>query len=91
MSITPDVPVKRVIRDVIKQLVVLYKESHLCQRTPAYGGMKSIYTAGPLPFESKEFLVKLPRSKRYNYFRMRVQCLCVLFSSLYVFLVIAVF
>lgn len=52
--------VKRVKRDVIKQLVVLYKESHLGQGTPAYDGMKSIYTAGPLPFESKEFLVKLP-------------------------------
>lgn len=26
---------------------------------PAYDGMKSLYTAGPLPFSSKEFVVKL--------------------------------
>ncbi|CAL8999746.1 unnamed protein product [Prunus brigantina] len=59
VSITPEVTSKRTNRDVIKQLVHLYKDSHLGKRTPAYDGMKSIYTAGPLPFVSKEFVVKL--------------------------------
>ncbi|CAN6692256.1 unnamed protein product [Malus baccata var. baccata] len=59
VSITPEVASKRINRDVIKQLVKLYRESHLGKRTPAYDGMKSIYTAGPLPFASKEFVVRL--------------------------------
>ncbi|KAM1309947.1 hypothetical protein ACFX13_006725 [Malus domestica] len=59
VSITPEVASKKINRDVIKQLVKLYKESHLGKRTPAYDGMKSIYTAGPLPFASKEFVVRL--------------------------------
>ncbi|KAB2614892.1 protein argonaute 5-like [Pyrus ussuriensis x Pyrus communis] len=59
VSITPKVASKKINKDVIKQLVKLYKESHLGNRIPAYDGMKSIYTAGPLPFASKEFVVKL--------------------------------
>ncbi|ONI00990.1 hypothetical protein PRUPE_6G115400 [Prunus persica] len=59
VSITPEITSKKTNRDVIKQLVHLYKDSHLGRRTPAYDGMKSIYTAGPLPFVSKEFVVKL--------------------------------
>ena len=59
MSITPEVTSKRTNRDVIKQLVHLYKDSHLGKRTPAYDGMKGIFTAGPLPFAYTEFVVKL--------------------------------
>lgn len=44
---------------MINQLVHLYSETHLGKRMPAYDGMKSLYTAGPLPFSSKEFVVKL--------------------------------
>ncbi|KAM1225395.1 hypothetical protein ACFX13_044874 [Malus domestica] len=44
---------------VIKQFVLLCKESQLGKRMPAYGGMKSIYTAGPLPVASKDSVVKL--------------------------------
>ncbi|CAB4290493.1 unnamed protein product [Prunus armeniaca] len=58
VSITPEVS-KRTNRDVIKQLVQLYKVSHLGNRTLAYDGMKGIFTARPLPFVSKEFVVKL--------------------------------
>ncbi|XP_048424946.1 protein argonaute 5 [Pyrus x bretschneideri] len=59
VSITPEVASKKINREVIKQLLKLYKESHLGKRIPAYDGMKSIYTAGPLPFTSKEFVVQL--------------------------------
>ncbi|XP_062173160.1 protein argonaute 5-like [Alnus glutinosa] len=59
VSISPEVISKKVSRDIINQLVKLYIESHLGKRTPAYDGRKSLYTAGPLPFQSKEFVVKL--------------------------------
>lgn len=41
------------------QLVKLYKDSHLGRRLPAYDGRKSLYTAGPLPFTSREFVITL--------------------------------
>ncbi|XP_028106059.1 uncharacterized protein LOC114305145 isoform X2 [Camellia sinensis] len=37
----------------------MYRESHLGKRLPAYDGRKSLYTAGPLPFTSKEFKITL--------------------------------
>jgi len=46
-------------RAVMEQLVRLYRESHLGKRLPAYDGRKSLYTAGPLPFISKEFRITL--------------------------------
>ena len=45
-------------RSLIKELVHLYGQSHL-YRNPAYDGRRGIYTAGPLPFTSKEFMIKL--------------------------------
>ncbi|XP_050204990.1 protein argonaute 5 [Mercurialis annua] len=62
VSINPEITSKKVNRDVISQLIRLFRESHLGNRRAAYDGRKSIYTAGPLPFESKEFVVKLPDS-----------------------------
>ncbi|XP_057955824.1 protein argonaute 5-like [Malania oleifera] len=59
VSINPEVTNKKVNREVMKQLVNLYGQSHLGKRLPAYDGRKSLYTAGPLPFNSKEFVVKL--------------------------------
>lgn len=41
------------------ELVKQYRESDLGMRLPAYDGRKSLYTAGELPFTSKEFKVKL--------------------------------
>jgi len=40
-------------------LVRAHRESILGNRMPAYDGRKSLFTAGPLPFEVKEFKVKL--------------------------------
>ncbi|KAL6202913.1 hypothetical protein ACLB2K_026617 [Fragaria x ananassa] len=60
VSISPEVPSKKTNRDIINQLVKMYAESNMGKRMPAYDGMKSIYTAGSLPFTSKEFMVKLP-------------------------------
>ncbi|XVF50352.1 hypothetical protein PTKIN_Ptkin04bG0090400 [Pterospermum kingtungense] len=55
VTITPEVTSRGVNRAVMEQLVKLYRESHLGKRLPAYDGRKSLYTAGPLPFVSKEF------------------------------------
>ena len=43
----------------MKQLVTSYQESHLGRRLPAYDGRKSLYTAGPLPFDYREFNITL--------------------------------
>ncbi|MBA0558613.1 hypothetical protein Golob_015625, partial [Gossypium lobatum] len=43
----------------MEQLVKLYRESYLGKHLPAYDGRKSLYTAGPLPFVSKEFRITL--------------------------------
>ncbi|XP_077248024.1 protein argonaute 10-like [Tasmannia lanceolata] len=57
--ITPEVVSKTVNRAIMAELVKLYKESDLGMRLPAYDGRKSLYTAGELPFTSKEFNIKL--------------------------------
>ncbi|KAK3019755.1 hypothetical protein RJ639_004201, partial [Escallonia herrerae] len=59
VSITPEVASKKVCRLILRKLDDLYSESHLGNRHLAYDGKKSAYTAGPLPFISKEFVVKL--------------------------------
>ncbi|KAK9106474.1 hypothetical protein Syun_022485 [Stephania yunnanensis] len=59
VSITPEGTSRGVNRAVMEQLVRLYRESHLGRRLPAYDGRKSLYTAGPLPFTSKEFNIVL--------------------------------
>ncbi|KAI4374458.1 hypothetical protein MLD38_012451 [Melastoma candidum] len=59
VSITPEVSSRVGNRQVMKKLVDLYKESLLGNRLPAYDGRKSLYTAGPLPFQSKEFRITL--------------------------------
>ncbi|XP_047328700.1 protein argonaute MEL1-like [Impatiens glandulifera] len=59
VSITPEVISKKVCRDIMNSLIDSYMESHLGKRLPAYDGRKSIYTSGPLPFVSKDFVVKL--------------------------------
>ncbi|KAL8188583.1 hypothetical protein R6Q57_029871 [Mikania cordata] len=59
VTITPEVTSRGVNRAVMAQLVKLYKVSHLGRRLPAYDGRKSLYTAGPLPFVSKDFKITL--------------------------------
>ncbi|ONK57226.1 uncharacterized protein A4U43_C10F17900 [Asparagus officinalis] len=59
VSITPEVKSRSMNRDVIKELVKLYRLTHLGGRLPAYDGRKNLYTAGPLPFDSKSFQITL--------------------------------
>lgn len=93
VSISPEIASKKTNRDVINQLVKMYAESHMGKRMPAYDGMKSIYTAGPLPFTSKEFVVKLEQegqasSASRRYIQIRLWCL---FFGFIVFLRFAVY
>lgn len=59
VTITPEVTSRGVNRAVMEQLVKQHRESLLGKRLPAYDGRKSLYTAGPLPFISKEFRITL--------------------------------
>ncbi|KAK6141978.1 hypothetical protein DH2020_020765 [Rehmannia glutinosa] len=59
VSISPEVSSKKVCRDIMTQLVDSFQSSHLGKRELAYDGRKSCYTAGELPFTSKDFVVKL--------------------------------
>lgn len=59
VTITPEVTSRGVNRAVMEQLVKLHRESSLGRRLPAYDGRKSLYTAGALPFQSKEFSINL--------------------------------
>jgi eukaryotic translation initiation factor 2C len=60
VAITPEVTSRGVNRAVMEQLVKRHRESDLANRLPAYDGRKSLYTAGKLPFESREFQIALP-------------------------------
>jgi eukaryotic translation initiation factor 2C len=60
VTISPEVPSKKINRDIIQLLDDQYRKSHFSNLTPAYDGRKSLYTAGELPFLSKDFEVTLP-------------------------------
>ncbi|KAG4974367.1 hypothetical protein JHK87_031188 [Glycine soja] len=59
VSINPEINSKKVCRDVMTLLVQAHREKFLGNRIPAYDGRKSLFTAGPLPFESKDFVIVL--------------------------------
>ncbi|KAJ8513829.1 hypothetical protein OPV22_004263 [Ensete ventricosum] len=59
VTITPEVSSRSTNRAIIAEFVRLYRETELGMRLPAYDGRKSLYTAGSLPFNSKEFTIKL--------------------------------
>ncbi|KAG1335528.1 hypothetical protein COCNU_03G016470 [Cocos nucifera] len=59
VAIAPEVSSRSMNRAIMAELVRLYRETELGMRLPAYDGRKSLYTAGFLPFDSKEFAVKI--------------------------------
>ncbi|KAL8146423.1 hypothetical protein AgCh_004241 [Apium graveolens] len=77
VTIRPEVTNKKVCRDIMKSLDKTYRQSHLDNRQLAYDGSKSAYTAGPLPFSSKDFVVKLEdndrASRREREFRVSIK------------------
>ncbi|XP_062229123.1 protein argonaute PNH1-like [Phragmites australis] len=59
VKITPEVSSRTVNRAIVAELVRLYRASDLGMRLPAYDGRKNLYTAGTLPFDAREFVVRL--------------------------------
>nr|AGS47792.1 argonaute 5 [Salvia miltiorrhiza] len=61
----------------MNQLVTNFKDSHLGKKMLAYDGRKSCYAAGPLPFESKDFVVELvdgdSQSRRDRKFKVSIK------------------
>eukprot|EP00252_Welwitschia_mirabilis_P009748 TRINITY_DN2259_c0_g1_i3.p1 TRINITY_DN2259_c0_g1~~TRINITY_DN2259_c0_g1_i3.p1 ORF type:complete len:667 (+),score=92.70 TRINITY_DN2259_c0_g1_i3:137-2137(+) len=81
VTITPEVTSRAVNRAVMGELVELYKESHLGKRLPVYDGRKSLYTAGPMPFASKDFTITLTEendgvhgARREREFKVTIKC-----------------
>uniref|UniRef100_A0A0D9WRS8 Piwi domain-containing protein n=1 Tax=Leersia perrieri TaxID=77586 RepID=A0A0D9WRS8_9ORYZ len=76
VKITPEVSSRSVNRAIMAELVRLYRYSDLGERLPAYDGRKNLYTAGTLPFDAREFVVRLsddddgtgvpPREREYR-------------------------
>ncbi|XP_031123112.1 protein argonaute 5-like [Ipomoea triloba] len=63
VTITPEVLSNKVCRLIMSKLASDYTQTHLGNRMLAYDGGKSVYTAGELPFKSKDFVVKLDDDK----------------------------
>ncbi|RWW60920.1 hypothetical protein BHE74_00032042, partial [Ensete ventricosum] len=59
VSIMPESISRGVNRALMEHLVKLYREAYLGGRLPVYDGRNSLYTAGPLPFTSREFHISL--------------------------------
>ncbi|XP_022685381.1 protein argonaute 12 [Setaria italica] len=63
VAITPESASRARNRWIINELVNLHKE-HLDGRLPVYDGRKALFTAGPLPFRAKEFVLMLTNPER---------------------------
>ncbi|KAI5021622.1 hypothetical protein ZWY2020_058352 [Hordeum vulgare] len=64
VSINPESKSGAVNREVLSELIKVHGKTSLGGKLPAYDGRKSLYTAGPLPFESEEFSVTLVDSEK---------------------------
>lgn len=63
--ITPESKSRKRNRWIVNELVRLHKH-YLDGRLPVYDGRKGLFTAGPLPFKAKEFVLKLTNPERAN-------------------------
>lgn len=59
VKITPEVKCTILNKAIIAELVKLHKDVDLGKRIPVFDGRRTIYTAGLLPFNSKEFTITL--------------------------------
>ncbi|TVU03971.1 hypothetical protein EJB05_50467 [Eragrostis curvula] len=59
VAITPEPTLKAVYRKIISKLVNDHETTDFGGRLPAYDGSRSLFTAGELPFKSKQFDVTL--------------------------------
>lgn len=59
VRITPEVKCTRLNKAIMAELVKLHKDADLGKRVPVFDGRRTLYTAGLLPFNSKEFTITL--------------------------------
>ncbi|KAG6662378.1 protein argonaute PNH1-like [Carya illinoinensis] len=59
VNIKPEITSSKLNRVIMTQLVKLYRETDLGMRLPVYDGGRNLYTAGLLPFASKDFTIVL--------------------------------
>ncbi|XP_022144917.1 protein argonaute PNH1-like isoform X2 [Momordica charantia] len=59
VMITPEVTSRKMKKNILTELVKHYRSTELGMRLPVYDGGRNLYTAGLLPFTSKEFTVIL--------------------------------
>jgi len=91
--ISPESESRKRNRWIINELVKLHKQ-YLDGRLPVYDGRKGLFTAGPLPFKAKEFVLKLTNPERANQGYGVLICLftmraCSLYVLIYVVLILA--
>nr|CAD1818338.1 unnamed protein product [Ananas comosus var. bracteatus] len=67
VAISPESKSIAINRAIISELVRLHRPSLLGGRIPAYDGKKSLYTAGALPFDVKDFAIKLAGEREKEY------------------------
>ncbi|AQK63824.1 protein argonaute 12 isoform X4 [Zea mays] len=63
--ISPESQSRKRNRWILNELVKLHK-NYLNGRLPVYDGRKGLFTAGPLPFKTKEFVLELTNPERAN-------------------------
>ncbi|PWZ20615.1 Protein argonaute 12 [Zea mays] len=63
--ISPESQSRKRNRWILNELVKLHKD-YLNGRLPVYDGRKGLFTAGPLPFKTKEFVLELTNPERAN-------------------------
>ncbi|MCO5610336.1 hypothetical protein L7F22_064572 [Adiantum nelumboides] len=80
VDINPKVSSRSIARRLQRQLLAMH-ETDFQERLPAYDGSKSLYTAGPLPFESKEFTVAFTNENREKSFKITLRHVGTLGSS----------
>ncbi|KAH7849364.1 hypothetical protein Vadar_016819 [Vaccinium darrowii] len=59
VNIEPEANSTKLNKAIMTQLVKLHRDTDLGKRLPVYDGREALYTAGVLPFISKEFMVTL--------------------------------
>jgi eukaryotic translation initiation factor 2C len=59
VKINPEFTSHKLNKAIMTQLVKLYRETELGMRLPVYDGGRNLYTAGLLPFTTKDFIIVL--------------------------------
>jgi eukaryotic translation initiation factor 2C len=73
VTISPESKLKGVYRQVMSKLVSEKRQSELGGRLPVYDGQNSLFTAGELPFTSREFEVTLPGGRTERRYKVGIK------------------